>query len=517
MPDATFDVQALISSQTDTTGFTEAQRQLNGLAGSANRAKGPVAGLGGETAKVAKTYRSASTEVNTLSRVLLVNAGAMSGASDAARGISTAAQFAEGSAGLLSLTLAGLGGILVFLLPKIWEWINASKTATEEQKRLRDSMLGVHDQLTNFVRDVPNASAAIREWASALQALALAKQQERIDELTKSIEENKKQVAELTETKIFKATVDAQGNLMQRATKVATEAERVEAAGLTVEINQQTAERTALIEAMQRQLTLQQDLAKQTKEAREAEEAARKAAAENEKIDKETREGEAAVRQRNLDADGKAIADREAAEKKQLRQDIATRKAREDERRTIAEDRAMDAQILKEQQDAAKAKEALALDGVRAVSGAMGELFAKNKAVRIGMAIADTYAAANQALATPPGPPWSIPFMIAAIAAGLANVMQIRKSEVGFDNPLNDALAESFGHKFASDVVGFINSGFQQGLRGAAGVPGGITNNNSSQTFHLGGFFGTNKTQLLKQLNRGLIKANRLESRTRVS
>lgn len=74
--------------------------------------------------------------------------------------------------------------------------------------------------------------------------------------------------------------------------------------------------------------------------------------------------------------------------------------------------------------------------GTSAMFGALSQLAGQNKKMAMtakrlaqGQAIIDTYTAANAALKNPPGPPFTIPFMIAAIATGLANVAMIEKQQ----------------------------------------------------------------------------------------
>jgi len=50
------------------------------------------------------------------------------------------------------------------------------------------------------------------------------------------------------------------------------------------------------------------------------------------------------------------------------------------------------------------------------------------KRIAQAQAVVNTFAAANEALKNPPGPPFTIPFMLAAVATGLANVAMIEKT-----------------------------------------------------------------------------------------
>jgi hypothetical protein len=55
--------------------------------------------------------------------------------------------------------------------------------------------------------------------------------------------------------------------------------------------------------------------------------------------------------------------------------------------------------------------------------------FNRIKALKIAEAVINTFASANMALSNPPGPPYTIPFMLAAVATGSANVAKIAQSK----------------------------------------------------------------------------------------
>jgi hypothetical protein len=65
------------------------------------------------------------------------------------------------------------------------------------------------------------------------------------------------------------------------------------------------------------------------------------------------------------------------------------------------------------------------LSATSAVGQAVAKVFDGNKSVAVAAAIIDTLAAANKALAAPPGPPVSFAYVAAALATGYANVRAI--------------------------------------------------------------------------------------------
>jgi hypothetical protein len=93
---------------------------------------------------------------------------------------------------------------------------------------------------------------------------------------------------------------------------------------------------------------------------------------------------------------------------------------------TAQEKAAKSAEILKQKRDALVGGTAAMLGSFASLNAAAKGNATLTKRLAQGEAIINTYAAATLALRNPPGPPWTIPFMIAAIAQGMANVAQIQ-------------------------------------------------------------------------------------------
>ena len=107
---------------------------------------------------------------------------------------------------------------------------------------------------------------------------------------------------------------------------------------------------------------------------------------------------------------------------------------------------------------------ALAANTLGAVSQFAKEGTALQKAAAVASASYQTYVAANQALANPPGPPYTIPFKLAAIVSGLANVKEILKLKMGGLVPISS-------NSLATNVVKAERGTI---LRGASHANGGI-------------------------------------------
>ena len=103
-------------------------------------------------------------------------------------------------------------------------------------------------------------------------------------------------------------------------------------------------------------------------------------------------------------------------------------------------------------------------EAASAVGRSLSAAFQDNKAVAAAGAIVDTYAAANKALAAPPGPPISYAYVAAALATGFANVRSILSTNKG-----------------STSVSGGAAAGGGGGGGGAAALPG------ANQTLHVQG------------------------------
>jgi hypothetical protein len=154
-----------------------------------------------------------------------------------------------------------------------------------------------------------------------------------------------------------------------------------------------------------------------------------------------------------------------------------------------------------------------------AAGSSLAEAFGKNKALNIASAIANTWAGADLALATYAyNPPLAIAMAAAIAAAGLANVVNIEKASPGFDDPMNDIIAEKLGRKSARDFVRLWGGGFHDGLTMATGGGESSSTTVNRNTYfqggvHLGGFFGGNENELLTQMSRKLNVIARKEGR----
>jgi hypothetical protein len=110
------------------------------------------------------------------------------------------------------------------------------------------------------------------------------------------------------------------------------------------------------------------------------------------------------------------------------------------------------------------------------------------------------------------------PAIAASVAMGVEGAAQIAAIEsTGFDDPFADYTARRLGRKSAVDFVANFGAGFH-GAMGSTGGGSVSTTINRGVTVQGGisihGFMGAGKTEMMKTLNRELIKVQRLERRT---
>lgn len=149
---------------------------------------------------------------------------------------------------------------------------------------------------------------------------------------------------------------------------------------------------------------------------------------------------EAEIAQIQIDADNKVLETRLAnsqAERDAITQNAEAEKAAADERVRLAEEEAAMERVIQEQellyqQELSQQKTSIAAQTFGAAADLLGEQTALGKAAAIAEATINTYVSASQALATPPGPPFTIPLAGIAVAAGLKTVSQIAGVNIGF-------------------------------------------------------------------------------------
>lgn len=98
-------------------------------------------------------------------------------------------------------------------------------------------------------------------------------------------------------------------------------------------------------------------------------------------------------------------------------------------------------------------------DAAGAVANAVSRVFEDNKGVAVAAAIIDTYAAANKALAAPPGPPISYAYVAAALATGFANVRNILSTSKSTTSMAGGGAATSGGGAAAAASGGGASTG----------------------------------------------------------
>jgi len=459
-------LQLMIQAQLDGQGFKDAQAGIAGL----------------ETSAAAATPAIEGTEV------------AVSGL----------------SAAIIPLTL----GIAV-ILPLLIQWLKSTTDLTEGQKELAKAIETEYKFLAPFIDKLKGVNAEFDKMAGEAQKRLLRKQIEDIN---------------LAGDEVLRLT-----DLLETMRKDDAFAEQFGSLGFPAEeirkvadaLDEMKTHQTLLIEAQHKGLTEQAFLAEATKGATAAI-----------KHQGDVEGDVTADYQRNINIRSK-LADKKEREDRKRAADFATMQDKE----VLAMDKAekLERAILlkkginEKQLDEGRrarsqadlemraATNAATIGYIGQTASALSEAFGHNKALAIAGAIADTWAGAAAALG-PKGPPWPANIAAAAsiAAAGLAMVINIKKAEPGFDDPMSDMIASKLGRKSAADFVRLFGSGFHSGLTGMNGG-GGTTNNTtinrgmSIQSMHMSGILAGTEKQMLVKLNRQLTTvAARHEARTTI-
>lgn len=529
-----FNVKGTIEAFIKSEGFSKAIEQFDELAKKADETGKKFRGAADDSDKFAGKQRVSSREVRQLTAEILHQAGATSSAGEAGQFMAAALDAIESSSQLANLALAGTTLGVAVLVPLIVRWMQSSKGASEEQRKLTDAMVEQLPQLEAYSKAIGGVNEALDTQVKSARELAVIKQGERVEEINKELESLQKGASGVKVWRQEHVDAKAAAQAMAEGTAAMThqETEEEKAARKTAaQIANLRAERERLNAA----IAQGKSLGEVESDERAKADAAKKAQEDALDASFERMSKEIEYQNTLTEADSKAADEKQAYEDQQSRQadfDII-----EDGRRrhksmevAIQLEQQKETAISALQRQAAEEdarRQAIRKAGMVAFAqagiGLLGTLFKKQKAAAIAQAIIDTFQSANAALKNPPGPPWTIPLAAAAIVQGMQNVAQIRKQSAGFDNPMSDALAREFGYKWAGDFIRHTNTGFMAGLasQGNPMTNTYVTNNYGATInggMHLGGFFGDNETELLKRVNRRLSDPiARLEARTRIS
>jgi len=527
------DLSVVIRAILDAKGFEEVQGRLKELAGAAGRAKPPLTETGEAAGKMGKEFGGSRGAVADLTRVLLQNIGVTGPAGEAAKAAGTAMSFAAGRASLLAVGATGVVAAVAVLLPMLVSWIQKTRETKDEHQALTDSLSGLLGQLEQYIDGSSRASAELIALRDLLRDEALRAQAKEIEDLTKKQAENRKTIEDLNRAEKERFAIIDYGSEIVKEQLGLTEEEREKRRQLTEEIDKQQVRINALLTAHADGVTVGQQVVAGLKREREARD--ENAAA----IDRSFELMQLSIEGQNAETEAAdALADRRAklaedqdrdAERDIAREGIKQDKKAKDDRKRDTENTLLIIRNRKLQEEAderlAAARRALQLETINAyaqAASAFAGLFGKSKAINIAAALVATYAGAAESLSEK-GVPFYLRLAnaIATIAYGLQQVATIRKTEVGFDNPFADLVAEQLGEKSAIDFVRNFGVGFRGGMEGAGGAVYNYSTTNIHRgptigNFNASGYYGVNKTVFMKRFKRDLIVADRLENRTRI-
>lgn len=513
------DLKLIIKALLDSKGFEEAQVQLKRIADSAQNAAPKVDNLG-------KKFGGSRGPVADMTRVLLQNIGVTGAAGEAAKAAGESVLFFAGAANPAILAATALVAVVAVLAPKIIEAAKGTddwkKEAEEAARRLQEMRQAIADSLPDLlayaetIRPVPKY---LKEWIEAARQIAMDEQGKRAISLADQIErltgQYLKDAKQLEEWKGRIAGASAVGFHFQNTVNDLTKSVENQAAAIAVLTKE--AEEIAIAEnagipvaELRRQATVAGT--KATHDEAEALREKKRLLAEQLQLERDiARETGRRIQQENKDRS-------EARKKREQDVETAARRILEIEEEKKARKQETDEAI----QSARLKTNTLAQLWTQAIATAVGA-FTKNKAINIALAIADTYTAATAALGMKPWTPANFAMAAVVIAQGLANVQQIRKTNVGFDDPFADLVARKMGRKSAEDFARHFGSEFSGRLPGAMAAATNIYNQSTTinrgtsvGSVNYNSIVGARRTQQLKQLNRDLIATQRLEDRTTI-
>jgi hypothetical protein len=496
-------LQLVVQAILDAKGFDDAKAALGSMADTASKAKPAIEGLGTAQNVSSREIRLATAEILRYSGVTQ-EAGLIGRlAAVGFRAMGDSAEYAN-----LAMVGATLG--LSVLIPLIIEWINQSDNITQAQKELKDSIEAEYTILKPFLDTLKGTNAQYEAWAQNARDVRLDKQQEEIRSTIRTIDELKGKIASVNDIledptlwgwirSLFrgKDTVDDLSKSLGQATEHLKQLELAQARGIP--LNEM----------------LENGVKKATKAVKDLSDADKAHKADLER-------GAKLAHQQELDA----LVDMTTYGQKQHAAWVKELKDKEkhnidmiDADHEMRQREAADAdknyqKMLDDQAAYAKFK----IESDQAIADAsvslLGTLFGKNKAARAAGVIIDTAAAIMKTYAEMGY--FATAFVAPIIAQGAAQEAAILKT--GFDDPMNDILAEKLGRKSAQDFVRLFGGGFHSGLMGA-NAGGSVSNTTINrgvtvQSLHMSGILGVNEQDVMKNLNRKLIAAQRLEQRT---
>jgi hypothetical protein len=535
------DLAIVLKAVLDAKGFEEAQGKIKALASQANATKPALDKTADAGKKMGQELGGTRGPVADLTRLLLANVGATSQAGEAAKFLGEATTATAGGVSALALGAGALVVAASFVVPKLIEWFNKSEALNEEQRKLRDEIVTSLPELEKYAETVKKVSDSVQVQIEGARALALSKQREDLAKKTADLTTKEEELAALrrrneeVNDRIFRnfGTYMNAPKALREEFEKSTEKE-TQLAATTKVLRGETEE---LSEAVNTGAVVERQRKEAMEAATRAEERQTKALREREAaqraLNEAFEEGERARRgmpggslQELLQKDSKALAEREAKAKKgKLDPEVERLLVLGDaEAHLAAERERLDTEEMERKRQEHKEKLALDASMVAGATQALASFFGNNKTARIASALADTWAGVARAQADWPWP-YSAVVSGIVLAQGLANVSNIRKQEIGFDDPVNDLLAQKLGRKFATDVLSHIMFGFNDEMGGQSGGAGSSTvydqrtYHQAGDTHNYGGIHGlmaSSPTQFARGVDRVMVKAQRFRQRTTV-
>lgn len=520
MPELT--LEYVVRGRSDSAGAKDAKAAMEDMASSADKVAASTRNASSAQDAFAVKQDVSKREVRYLTAELLHSIGITHEAGSAGRVAAEGFEALGNSANLANFMMAGAGLAVVALVPLIREWMGENDKAKQKIDEVVRALLQDRSLLNDITTTYPGASKAVREYADALNTLSRIENEREVKKMEKDLDDLKDKM--LANNAAVQGAIPAWrqiaaevvgADFATRGLSEQQEAARDDAHRMAAEIDALTAKIAIYKKALEKGEGGQDFLEGMKKQGEESKRHLEEDAAFRKKFAQD-QDTQALVDMAQF-GEKKHAADVKANAEEAKLNEVRFAAERKNSREAAAENvRNVEHEFEMEQEERRADLEAQAKYAEEA-AGIARALFGKSKMGRIAEALAHTYAGAARAFADYP---WPVDVAVAAMVTvqGLAQVANIEKTNAGFDSPANDAIAESFGRRWARDLVQKIDFGVMQEIHRVP-VGGSVTTHNvinRGTTIHslsMGMMYPEPEQVALTRLNRKLNEISRFEDR----
>jgi hypothetical protein len=190
-------IMILIDALTKTKGFDDAQQQLVDLAMQAKAAGVGLDGTGKSARRMGEEMGGKRGAVADLTRVLLLQLGATSGAGEAAKLAGIGLNFLEGAERGVGLAMAGATAGIAFAIPLLLELAGATDKVGKNSEGTQDSFSGLLDRMENVRSEGGELGATLDALYQKLVSNRYQSQADELKKLSEQFEANRQQIEKL--------------------------------------------------------------------------------------------------------------------------------------------------------------------------------------------------------------------------------------------------------------------------------------------------------------------------------